>query len=921
LLLLLVIAATVVGVLLTPKPKFNQPQPSALGDFQFPTATEGRAIPMIGGEVKITGGNTVWWGDLQIVPITKKVKSGLFSHTTVVQGYKYYLGVQYALCLGPVDALVAIQSNKKPVPFSPSGSDALTLTIDAENLFGGPTSEGGLSGKITFYRGTQTQGPNAYLSKKQTGSSIVGAYSGTGNGFLSFLAPGSGAVVETITITALSSHYTADSTKPYYGFREFSVVGSVSGSIGTAYADYSFGSSKINFTITTGSTDFTPGDHFTVTTSATRISPNYQGLCYAVLEGFYLGTSAYLKPMDFVIRRCPDPFGWGITDPRVRVGGHDANAALWIYEILADVPNGLGISPAKIDASSFQAAAVTIADEGLGISMQVDTQSTADQILSEMLRHVDGILWVDPQTSLWNITLARADYDPMTILELTVDDIQGTPEFARASWSETSNHVAITFLDRAADFNTRTVQAFESANIAATGEVRPQTIAFNGLSNSTTAALVAARVLKTLAYPISRLVLKTNRKAWNLRVGGVFKFTWIPLGINDQVFRVTRIGYGELVNGVISIDAVEDIFGLSFVSYDPAPESGWVNPTGSPVGPAFEELVELPLELVPDGVAGIYAMTLIARSDTTEKSYEVWQPIGGSDTETNEVFGFSPVAMLETLYPAGTPAKDPTGFTLQLGGLDLGVLVDTDDGGVILGANLAIFDDTGEIVSWKTATENIDGTITIAGVLRGVMDTVPRDHPVGTRVFFFSSGAGLTQVDPYPADLTVQAKILPKNNSGTFPLGSASYDTLTTVSRYLRPYPPGDLRIDGLAYGTRYSITVGDQTFTWTSRNRLTQSAGGTLVFQDAADITPEVGTTYKVFVYVAGVLVRTIDPVTTPFTYTGADRVLDGGTGNVTLLFASHANGLDSYQDQIAQIVMTGFGLDFGAYFGGINL
>jgi len=875
---------------------------------------------MIGGTVKITGGNTVWWGDLQIVPIKKRVKSGMFSHTTVIQGYKYYLGVQYALCLGPVDHLVAIQSNKKPVPFGASGSDALTVGINAENLFGGPTSEGGLSGRMTFYRGTQTQGSNAYLSKKQTGASVVGSYSGTGNGFLSFLAPGNGAVAEVITITALSSHYTADPTKPYYGFREFSVVGSVSGAIGTAYADYAFSSTKINFTITTGSTDFSPGDHFTVTTSATRISPHYQGLCYVVLEGFYVGTSSYLKTISFIVRRCPDPFGWGTSDPRVNING-DANAALWMYEILTDVDNGLGISPTKINASSFQAAAVTLKNEGLGISMQIDQQSTADQILSEMLRHVDGILWVDPQTSLWNITLARADYDPTMILELTVDDIKSTPEFSRASWSETSNEVGITFLDRAADFNTRTVQAFETANIAATGEVRPQTIAFNGLSNSTTASLVAARVLKTLAYPISKLVLKTNRKAWNLRTGGVFRFTWIPLGINDQVFRVTRIGYGDLVDGTISIDAVEDIFGLSFVSYDPAPDSGWVNPTGSPVAPAFQELVELPLELVPDGVVGIYAMTVIARSQTTEKSYEVWQPIGGSDTETNEVFGFSPVAVLENLYPAATPAKDTTGFKLQLGGLDLGVLVDTDNGGVILGANLAIFDDTGEIVSWETATVNMDGTTTIAGVLRGVMDTVPRDHPVGTRVFFFSSGPGLTQIDPYPADLTVQAKILPKNNVGTFPIGSASYQTLTTISRYLRPYPPGDLRIDGLTYGTRYSITFGDQTFTWTSRNRLTQAAGGTLIFQDAADITPEAGTTYKVFVVIGGSLIRTVDPATTPFTYTGDDRASDGGTGPVSLLFASHANGLDSYQAQVATIEMTGFGLDFGAYFGGINL
>ena len=102
------LATTIVGGLLRPKPKFNAPQPSSLGDFEMPTAQEGRAIPYVCGTVKISGGNVTWWGDLRIDPIKQKVKTGLFSSTWITKGYRYFLGMQFTLCWGAIDALVEI---------------------------------------------------------------------------------------------------------------------------------------------------------------------------------------------------------------------------------------------------------------------------------------------------------------------------------------------------------------------------------------------------------------------------------------------------------------------------------------------------------------------------------------------------------------------------------------------------------------------------------------------------------------------------------------------------------------------------------------------------------------------------------------------------------------------------------------------
>ena len=106
----------------------------------------------------------------------------------------------------------------------------------------------------------------------------------------------------------------------------------------------------------------------------------------------------------------------------------------------------------------------------------------------------------------------------------------------------------------------------------------------------------------------------------------------------------------------------------------------------------------------------------------------------------------------------------------------------------------------------------------------------------------------------------------------------------------------------------------------WSSRNRLTQAAAGLLIKQDQAAIAGEVGQIFKVVVVIAGVTIRTVNPATSPFTYAVTDRITDGGVGPVTLEIYSNANALDSFQPQVVTFEMTGFGLDFGNFFGGVQ-
>lgn len=68
--LIVLAASLLISYALAPKPPV--PKPAALSDFDVPTAEEGRPIPVIFGEVWVTGSNVLWYGDLRSTPIRKK---------------------------------------------------------------------------------------------------------------------------------------------------------------------------------------------------------------------------------------------------------------------------------------------------------------------------------------------------------------------------------------------------------------------------------------------------------------------------------------------------------------------------------------------------------------------------------------------------------------------------------------------------------------------------------------------------------------------------------------------------------------------------------------------------------------------------------------------------------------------------------
>jgi hypothetical protein len=910
----LLVATTVVSALMQKHPK--DAQPAGRGDFSIPTAEAGRPIPVIFGTIKMGGPNVTWWGDLTVQAI--KVKSGGFlgiGEKKVTTGYQYFAGMMLALCHGPVDAVKQVLVADKDMGATQvvvgAPENYTQLSINNPGAFGGNEGEGGISGLVSFYRGLQTQLSDSYLTAQwgavapafrglcyavmnhcYVGNSqylknwsfviqrcpntlglsggkhlispapIWNAFAGTGNGILTLVALGGTPVTDAFTITATDATH-------------FTVIRKSDGvSLGTATVGTTFSHAQVVFKINTGTIAFIAGDAFLIQTD----------------------------------------------------GGIDANPACCIYEIMTSTDYGLGIPTARFDIASFQACGNTLATEKFGVSFNLDQNQTADSVLGDLCRTIDAVLFTDPATGLWTMKLVRADYVVSGLQTFTIDNLQDAPKFTRGAWSETINEAKVEFICRAQGFVNQICQAQESANYAVRGEMASESFTYHAISNPTTAQAIAFRELKTHSYPLARFTLKLDRTAWVLRPGSVFKLTWVPPtgpSFTDLVVRAIAIRYGDLGNPQIEVDCCEDIFSVAAAAYSPPGGSGWTDPLTAPAVVSAAFLFEAPYHLVGQT---IWAVMVAARGDQTSFGAEVWVDEGsGYFLSGGKLTNFTPSGVLLSAYGARTAANDPVGFTIASGAMDMSRLVPetTDAAGLLRGDNLAIFADTGEIVSWTTCTDNGDGTFTFSGNLRGVLDTVPADHSIAARVYFFSDGSCTTKDAAYAAVGLVTAKPLPKNARGTVSLAAASAVTMTTMNRASAPYPPGNVQVNALGYVAWPTTTIGDAVFTWSHRNRLTQGIGGAMVPQDTAgSFTLEAGS-YTVEILVNGVVKQTYSGLTgLTQTYPASQRILDDPIGSnfVTMRVKPINGALTGTIRTTPPFTMTGLGMTLGNTLGGVQ-
>jgi len=528
----------------------------------------------------------------------------------------------------------------------------------------------------------------------------------------------------------------------------------------------------------------------------------YHGLCYAVLKSCYIGNSPYLPELAFELSARPNvlalPGGQQDLDD-------DVNPANLVHEVWTDPRWGLGVSPSLIDLVAAIAAGATLADEDMGLSMILDRGGAASGLFEEILRYLDGMISIEPTTGQLTLRLTRADYvaEELPLLdESNLDDC----EITWPLWPETSNVVHVTFTDRANFYATRIATERELANILARGgECATEEVPFLGISKAARAQRTAARVLRAVAYPYAAIRLAPNRQAWALRPGDRFRLNWARAQVTGMIGIVSGGSGGTLEDGRIRMTALQDVFSVYSAALPAPGPSGWVDP-GVPPSPSIaRRLEELWYALLGTTDRGVAA--LCVRGSAPMQGFEVWSdPTGGQSlTLTNTVHRATPYG---TLVAALAVTES----------VELVIENAVDCLGLVSGAwgdHLLLIGD--ELIAWLAPTVNPDGTVRLSGLARGVCDTAPRAHALGAPVFLVTDGYGLTDPEPYTADVTLTARLAPFNGGGKLSPSAEPELSLTTTSRATRPYCPTDLLVNAEAYPATAARPV---VLTWEHRDR-----------------------------------------------------------------------------------------------------
>ena len=606
----------------------------------------------------------------------------------------------------------------------------------------------------------------------------------------------------------------------------------------------------------------------------------FRGVFSVVHKDFYIGNSQYLKNFAYTVQRVDTlttgDSQWYSAKSDI---SESLNPAHIIREALTSQAWGLGYPTATIDDTAFTEVADTLYTEGFGLSLLWNQSSTLEDFIRQVCSHIDAKCFVSNKTGLWTIKLLRKDYNVASIPSFDETNTVEMRGFSRIALGDTVNEINVVYRD-IEDNKDKTVTVHNIGNAQMQGALVSQTIQYPGIPNAALANRVAQRDVIARSTPLAKLEAEFDRTAWDLSVGDVFKFSWAELGLVDVVFRVLETDHGTIEDPGIKVNCIEDVFGMPSSSFISPQPTGWSDPTSAPVDIPYRTLKEAPYWDIQRNISAAdiatlqpdfgYVLTYAASPTGDSFFYDIYSKVGGASYVYTAEGDFAPTATLSAaigLTDTAIAFDNP---------------VDTDN---VNAANHAyIGEEMVEIVS----IDDVAGTAT---VVRGVLDTVPAAHAIGTRIWFSGGHHGIDDVERTDAQV-IDVKLLPTTPQGTLDLGSATSEQITMQNRYELPYPPGNVKVNATAYPSTVQDTID---LTWAHRDRTQQLAYFNP--QSEGNIGPETDVTYSLNIKDGGGSV--IDSAT-GLTGTSHSFVPAFDADTVTVELWSVRDGLDSYQTHV---------------------
>ncbi len=838
---------------------------------------------------------------------------------------EYNMSIHFGVC-AELDAITGIYVGEKQA-WSGNVTAETAIALDRPDLFGGAKKEGGVRGIAYYLPGAKTQvlptglaarrGLTFLTSPAYRGLAsvyFVGATAGinpAANGGRAGFYWGATPYLQSVWITGRRA---PKGLNPAFAMVGNQLVAQVNG-----YAVTVAGTSA---TVSDGVTTLVGGHSIRVSVSSEESIRTIvlDGLTivvtpYVVDDGdHHSGTTVSVEGNEAVMENGQVTLS-GVTVTKSAAGaigiamgsanGVDANAGHIIYESLTNVTWGMGAFSGLIDRRGFEAAGQVLYHEGFGLSIQWTRESPIEDFINEILDHIQGALYVDPDSGKLTLKLFRDDYDATT-LPLISPDNAVLDNFQRKLWGETVNEVIVSWTNPVNE-QEQTITQQDLGNITLQGATVSTSRNYYGVRNSDLATRLAIRDVRQSSAPLASVEVLLDRSQWNLKPGSVVRVTWPEYEIENLVMRVVNIDYGKIGTPSITATLLEDIFSLENAAFDAAPSTGFVDPAQAPSPMNHATVFTAPAYFTAralsaaDAAARAYPSvlaTVLAATDNTDVSF--YELIGLA----HDAAGAAVSQRRGTRNPLGWRTlgtafiQEATTVVPTFGTVTRGV-------GPMVGGFLFIGGGT-ERTMEIALIESVDAD----GwhLQRGVLDTVPRAWAAGTPVWFYDGGNAIFDDASHGDGEDAVFKLQTITSLGTLALDDAPVIGAELSARPYLPNRPANVRVNGVPFG---AIDVSAVTpalttipITWANRNRTMED--NTVVRWSDGNVTPESGqtTTIRLTSTADGSTIATFDGITG----TTYDLPLTAFAGHyeADLHFTAKRDGFESLQHVVRRVRVT---------------
>lgn len=797
----------------------------------------------------------------------------------------YTMSVHLGICAGPIDAFLSIYTGEK-LAWSGEITAEDTQVIRNVDLYGGPKKEGGVEGTVRFMPGGPAQlMPDILAAKFGLTSATCPAYRGIASIFFygGFTTPD-------------------PSMDPELRAAVFRVLGL--GSLPKLKAGQR--------------TAFVQGK-----ANGVKGKPGF----------YWQSNNPQIKTIWAKVRRAPvglltenaliQDLSQQIDSNSVTqtVVNYDANPSHMVYECLTNTDWGLGLSSAAIHTDSFLDSAITLFNESFGLSLMWVKASTIEDMVSEIIDHIQATIYVDPKDGLIHLKLLRNDYvaedaelfDPTNCL---------LNAFARKAESECINEITVTYTN---PFNEEesTLTQQNLAGITAAGGIVHDDRNYYGIRNVNLAAFALARDLRSAAIPLAKTEMITSRKGWTKVPGDVIRISYPEHRLNKVVFRVGAIDYGKPGDYAVRIQLVEDVFGFDPGAYSIPGPTQWVDPSQLPDPFEQQQAFTVP-----------FVLSKLIMDEATLGEDSLLGVLGG--TENPDAYAFD--LQTETEQTDGTLGYGYTGTLSPTAHAILGAELPAEGSTVIaafptvsegpspiVGGFMILGSGADEDREWVYIREAIDDSNSVEFVGyqldRGILDTTPRTWPVGTEAWFLNPSVIFYDTNLWAPGADVNYKLLMRTSLGMLDESQADVLVATASERPQLPYRPADVKVEGVAFNDEETpvdaTLLSTVTVDWAIRNRDSEDAD-ILTWTDAG-VTPPAGQTTTVSVLGLDGTVWATHDALAGSTYELAVSDFTGPIGRVRV--TSKLGGLESLQGHeiYVRAHVGGYGFDYGSNYGGI--